>query len=169
MNIAGRQISRINLATLLLLGGTVCVICVVGVLLARPGPAPGFGLPDKPTPLLTASRTAIPLIFPTFAATWTPVPTGTPAPTRTPRPTDSIPGEAQTPLPDLNATAAASNDAKVKADVATLRVRTIPGTAGPVVGSLAALTPVHIVGRTDDNVWVQITTAEAIDGWVLAE
>src|SRR5258706_3809204 len=105
MNIGGRQISRINLATLLLFGGTLCVICVVGVLLARPGPAPGFGLPDRPTPLLTASRTAIPLIFPTFAATWTPVPTVTPAPSRKPRPTDSIIGEEHTALPDLNATA----------------------------------------------------------------
>src|SRR6188508_97700 len=119
MNIAGRQISRINLATLLLFGGSLCVICVVGVLLVRPGPAPGFGLPAKPTPLLTASTTAIPLIFPTFAATWTPVPTGTPAPTRTPRPSDAAPSQAQTTLPDLNATAAASNDAKVKADVDT--------------------------------------------------
>ncbi|MEP7358536.1 MAG: SH3 domain-containing protein [Anaerolineales bacterium] len=169
MNIGGRQISRINLATGLLFAGTFCVICVVGALLVRPGPAPGFGLPNKTTPLLTASTTAIPLVFPTFAATWTPAPTGTPPPTRTPLPTDAAPGEAQTTLPDLNATAAASQDAKVKANVDTLRVRALPGTAGAVLGTLAALAPVHIIGRTTDNVWLQISTPEGVAGWVLAE
>jgi SH3-like domain-containing protein len=169
MNVAGRQISRINLATALLFAATGCVICVVGVLLIRPGPAPGFGVPNAATPLLTASTTAIPLVFPTFAATWTPAPTDPPPPTRTPRPTDPAPGEAQTQLPDLNATADASQDGQVKAGVDSLLVRALPGSAGAILNSLPALTPVHIIGRTAANDWLQITTADGIGGWVMAE
>ncbi|MBK8046520.1 MAG: SH3 domain-containing protein [Anaerolineales bacterium] len=40
------------------------------------------------------------------------------------------------------------------------------GASNPINGNLAAETSVNIRGRTEDGAWVQVTTPDALDGWV---
>lgn len=78
------------------------------------------------------------------------------------------PTETETSLPPTG-TPAPVADAQVKADGGGLNLRETPGTAGEVVTTLGALTPLTVVGRTADNSWLQVVTPAANRGWVLAE
>jgi uncharacterized protein YraI len=48
----------------------------------------------------------------------------------------------------------------------TLRLRSGPGTSSDTVAYLAAGTPLHMLGRTSDNEWIQVYAAEYGPGWV---
>ena len=113
---------------------------------------------DTSVPTTTPERTFAPP--PTFTpAIWssstpisTPVPTTPPQNTQAPPTQESITGNAQ-----------------VCGTCSNLRLRATPGTAGNVVTHLEANTPVTIIGRTEDRVWVQITLNNGMMGWVSAQ
>ena len=48
-----------------------------------------------------------------------------------------------------------------------LRLRESPGTAGTVISFLPAQMTLHLIGRTEDNIWVQVITADNQQGWVM--
>jgi LysM repeat protein len=50
-----------------------------------------------------------------------------------------------------------------------LRLRTAPSLDAEVIGTLAALTPLTITGRTTDNEWMEVRTPFLEWGWVSAE
>lgn len=51
-----------------------------------------------------------------------------------------------------------------------LRLRESPGTAGRVLGGLDALTPLNLLGRTADNVWLEVKVlASQEQGWVMSQ
>jgi len=60
-------------------------------------------------------------------------------------------------------------DASIKPEGNHLRLRASPGTAGAVLSFLPAQMTMHLIGRTDDNVWLQVITADKQQGWVLAQ
>jgi uncharacterized protein YraI len=60
-------------------------------------------------------------------------------------------------------------DASIKPEGNHLRLRQSPGTAGTVISFLPAQMTLHLIGRTADNVWLQVITADQQQGWVLAQ
>lgn len=88
--------------------------------------------------------------MPVTFATLTPTPTPTPV-----RPTET-------------ATPSEGAGAQVKADGGGLNLRASPGTAAPILTTLAALTPLTVVGRTENNAWLEVVTPVGNHGWVLA-
>jgi hypothetical protein len=51
-----------------------------------------------------------------------------------------------------------------------LRLRESPGTAGRVLGGLEALTPLNLLGRTADKVWLEVKVlASQEQGWVMSQ
>src|SRR5262245_33781157 len=131
---------------------------VVGVLLRAPsaGALPGL-VTAASSPTQGPSGTAQPA-HTTAPTTATSTPTARPAMTGTAAPT-------LTPSATLTPTLAG----QVIETGGGLRLRKSPGTAGPIVDSLAALDPLTIVGRTEDTVWLQVLTAKNEPGWVKAE
>jgi len=121
----------------------------------------------------TATDTPMGII--TAPPTWTP--DFTPRPVVTIAPTFTITGVAPgsnafpppptfTPsYPQATAIAAAYN-AQVCNTCGNLRLRSEPGTAGNIVTHMAANTPLNIIGKTEDNVWVQVTLLDGRTGWV---
>lgn len=114
-----------------------------------------------PTDVPTATWSA-----PTLARTFAPPPTFTPAvwPTLSPVPTSTGyvgPGPTQEQL--------VTGSAQVCATCGNLRLREAPGTAGGVLTYLDANTPVTIIGRTEDNVWVEVQLANGSSGWVAVQ
>jgi LysM repeat protein len=60
--------------------------------------------------------------------------------------------------------------AQVKADVTDgLNLRLAPGLNQTRLGTLAALTPLTLVGRTADSTWLEVVTALKGRGWVVAQ
>jgi hypothetical protein len=49
-----------------------------------------------------------------------------------------------------------------------LRLRESPGTAGEILRELEALTPLRVVGRTEDAAWLEVVTEGGERGWVSA-
>lgn len=153
---------------------------------ATPFPAPtdsvSLAASSTPPPTFTVNPTAPPTftpgqIFPTQAETAVIMPTQVAPPTIVPiltvtpgssfgavQPTNTPVSVAENPpavpLP------AAQPSAQVCATCGQLRLRENPGTAGAVLTTLEANTPVTIIGRTEDNKWVQITLVDARNGWV---
>ncbi|MEK7312455.1 MAG: SH3 domain-containing protein, partial [Chloroflexota bacterium] len=76
---------------------------------------------------------------------------------------------APAPLPTVTDTPIPIADAQVKADGSGLNLRDTPGATGEIVTTLAALTPLTVIGRTDDNSWLQVVTPAGNRGWVLAK
>jgi uncharacterized protein YgiM (DUF1202 family) len=62
----------------------------------------------------------------------------------------------------------AGPDGQVAASAGGLRLRASPSTDSFVVANLNALTPLSIIGRTEDNGWLQVTTNRGESGWVIA-
>ena len=60
-------------------------------------------------------------------------------------------------------------DASIKPEGNHLRLRQSPGTAGTVISFLPAQLTLHLIGRTADNVWLQVITSDQQQGWVLAQ
>ncbi len=132
----------------------------VGVMLRAPAPAP---LPGLMTAALTPSpgpSTALPTAIPR-------------APTREPASPATPTAPAATSTIVLSPTATGTVTQTVSGQVIEtgggLRLRQSPGTAGAILDSLAALDLLQIIGRTADNVWLQVTTAKGRQGWVKAE
>lgn len=128
-----------------------------------------FVPPPSFTPYENAPPTEVPIYVPPTAQppvnvpppqpTWTsapgsnvaPPPTFTPVIFATPVPTSSAPG------------------ALVCASCSQLRLRDAPGTAGKITSFLDANTTLSIIGRTVDNVWVQVVVPDGRNGWVAAQ
>src|SRR5438093_437202 len=139
----------LNLLTLLTLAATGLVIAVVAAIFLAPGAVPAFLV----APTQPAQVSAI-----------TPLPT-TAAPIRYPPTPPGPPLQAPPPLPGP----AVPVDANIKPEGNHLRLRASPGTAGTVISFLPAQMTLHLIGRTDDNVWLQVITADKQQGWVLAQ
>lgn len=58
-------------------------------------------------------------------------------------------------------------DAEVLWSVGMLNVRSAPGTDTDVVAQIPGGTPLVIIGRTGDNAWLKVRTAEGLEGWVV--
>src|SRR5258708_21276820 len=168
-----RRSAVLNLLTLLSLAATGCVVVVVAALFLAPQAAPGFLVaPTKPpqvSAITVAPTTAVPVAYPTLPPEWTATPSPLPSPSNTPHPPSSdtptgVLGAAQTGLPNLNGTAQSGNDARVSALVATLRIRALAGTAGTIIATVPALTPLRIIGRIPDNTWLQVLTPQGVQG-----
>lgn len=98
-----------------------------------------------PTPALTPILIAFPTNTPRISGNPTPA-TATPA------------GNAAQPL-----------IGRLCADCNRVRLRATPGTAGNILGILELGTRFYVVGRTQDNKWLQILTIPAnVGGWVSA-
>ncbi len=111
----------------------------------------------------TASADAVAVV----PATPTPAPTDTPIPpTNTPEPT-LTPTASQTPEPAVTATATDLPAPRVVAQSQT-NLRQGPGTAYPVVGSMAGGEQADVLGRNAENTWWQVSLANGIAGWVNA-
>lgn len=149
---------------LLVLSVLACV--GVGALMLKPQPsasAPGaVAEAQSPTAPVIASPSAVALL-PTWPATWTAAPTLTPF--AGPTPTPLLPGGV-TPLPSATGSAV---EAQVAADIGFLRLRQRPGTESLVIGSVAAQTPLDILGRTPDAQWLEVTTLDQQHGWAMAQ
>lgn len=106
-----------------------------------------------PTQAVIPAQTAVP------QATYPQPPTFTPVvyQTNTPLPTAVQPTVVQpTAMPG----------AAVCGICGGLRLRETPGTAGNILGELDAYTPLQIIGRTEDNKWVQVVLQDGQNGWV---
>lgn len=118
-------------------------------------------------PTVAPTLTNTPFIFPsiTTTATWTNTPfvTYAPPPTFTP-----VIVQTNTPLPTAIPTTALPGG-QVCETCGQLRLRDAPGTAGGIITTLAANTPLSIIGRTADNTWVQVVLADGNSGWVASE
>jgi uncharacterized protein YraI len=130
-----------------------------------PSITPPPSLTPQVLPSTTASLTAIPpvptqeIIVPTTIP-----PTSAPGQVFAPPPTFTPAVQAtQTPVPT------SVPSAQVCDTCGNLRLRASPGTAGNVLGYLDANTTVTIIGRTQDNVWVQIVLVDGSHGWVAAQ
>ncbi len=59
--------------------------------------------------------------------------------------------------------------AQVKADGDGLRLRKDPAIGDNIITRLPALTPLSLIGRTDDNAWLQVTLSDGTVGWVMSQ
>lgn len=128
--------------------------CSLSDLLDR---APAQPPPTPALPVVTPVPTREPLATPT---PWI-VPSRTPTSSRTPSLTPS-----NTPSPTMTVTPAVN--AQVMAGRDGLRLRDAPGTGALVQAQLDAFSPLTIIGRTADNAWLQVVTADGAQGWVAA-
>ena len=131
---------------------------------------------------LAACAPTAPPPVPTLPPTQALEPPPTPTPiyvvvTNTPAPTETLPPPSVTPtlapsLTPLPPTATPTLDgpaAEVCATCGALRLRSEPGTGGDILAFLDASAPLDVSGRTADNGWVQVTTADGITGWVAVD
>jgi uncharacterized protein YraI len=175
--VSGRS-ATLNLLTLLTLAATGCVIAVVALVFLAPGAIPSFLLsatqPAQVSGLTAQPATAVPVSYPTLPPEWTATPSPPPSPSSTAGPSPSatptsLLGQAETGLPDLNGTAQNGTDARVSATVATLPLRALAGTAGTIIATVPALTPLRVIGRLPDNSWLQVVTPDGTQGWAQAQ
>ncbi len=97
----------------------------------------------------------------------------TPVPPATPVPGQAV-AEVQTTGTGTPATvgdtkADSSARARVAADADQLRLRQGPGTSYPIILHLAALTPLTILGRSEDGAWLKVSLSDGTQGWVMAQ
>jgi len=134
-----------------------------------PRPLPTLALPSlTPAPSLTPPPTQAPSLAPTLAPTLPPslAPTTATALSPTPAPTlTRTPFALPSPRPAATATPLAVA-ARVCPTCSMLRLRGTPGTAGDILTLLAAEAPLQVIGRTADNRWAQVITADGMQGWV---
>ena len=116
----------------------------------------------NPDQLYPGDVLIIPAIF-GLVETLTPTSTPTDAPV-SPTPTVQ---PTETPTPTATLTLAGPVMAQVSAQGGGLRFRQNPGTAGQILSFLDALTPMTLIGRTEDNVWAQVIIPGEAQGWVM--
>jgi uncharacterized protein YgiM (DUF1202 family) len=172
----GRNPASLNLLSCLVLTTLAGVLLVVGVVVFVPSLLPAALQPPTPPALVpTLGLPPTSAAFPTLPPEWTHTPVSPLPPSATLAPSATADLLASpvvagvTALPNLAATADSAVDAQVAASANGLRLRQLPGTAGRITAFLAALTPVKVVGRTPDNVWLEILTPEQQRGWVMAQ
>ena len=100
-------------------------------------------------------------------------------PVETLTPTSTLPFSTETPSPTLEPsttptpadtpTLAGPVMAQVSAQGNGLRFRQSPGTAGQILAFLDSFTPLTLLGRTEDNVWVEVILPGGDHGWVMAK
>jgi uncharacterized protein YraI len=132
-----------------------------GVLLRAPAPAalPGLVTPaSTPSPGASSTRPAASTRGPGEAATATLTPIGATATT-----------QAASATILATATLTPTVTGLVIESGSGLRLRQSPGTAGAIIDSLSAADRLEIVGRTNDNTWLQVITAQKKHGWVRAD
>lgn len=103
--------------------------------------------------------------------------TATPSPTRTPAITNTPARITQTPVPATSTPVMVPQtpisptppSARVCATCGGLRLRDIPGSGGNVITMLRAEMLLTIIGRTADNLWLEVMTSDGAKGWVAAE
>ena len=69
----------------------------------------------------------------------------------------------------VGAPAGAGAQAQVKSDAGGLRLRREPIAADNVMTKLSPLTSLRIIGRTADDIWLQIVTPNGTTGWVMSQ
>ncbi len=79
------------------------------------------------------------------------------------------PGLATAAPPGTGASDAGGDTGRVKADAGGLRLRDSPVVGDNVRTRLTELTPLRILGRTNDNNWLQVVTPTGTQGWVMAQ
>ncbi len=137
---------------------TPIIIVVTNTPTATTAPPTSSDLGIRPT----ATATEVDLGFlPSRTPTATPSSTPVLLPASTLLPSATLP--APTALPYT-----ATPRAQVCATCGGLRLRDRPGTAGTILTTLSAETPLNVVGRTADNTWLQVTTPDGRTGWVAA-
>lgn len=133
------------------------------------------GLRTSALPTLAAVITSEPL--PTLAVP-TIIPSLTAQPSATSAPSVATEAPITTPTPSqIFATATSiiivplpEGQARVAVNGNGLRLRESPGTAGRVLGGLDALTPLNLLGRTADNVWLEVKVlSSGAQGWVMSQ
>ena len=126
--------------------------------------------PPTITPLVPTTGAVI-VITATFAPTLTPVlqPVVTVAPTIDSGGNYGPPPTFTPAIAPVTQIAYAPPSALVCATCDQLRLRDVPGSGGNVSAYLAANAPLTIIGRTGDNVWVQVVTGDGLSGWVAAQ
>jgi|GEM_PF-191194 len=127
------------------------------VLIAGCGAQP----PAGPTPTVTLARpsdTPSPTFFPTV------IPSATPTPTETPSPS---PPPTETPTPTITPTPAPN--AQVSPGRTGLRLRVMPSDQAAIITTLNEYTRLTVIGRSGDNVWLQVITPDGQIGWVMSQ
>lgn len=120
-------------------------------------PVPPTATPVPPTATpVPPTATPVPPTATPVPPTATPVlPTATPVPpTATPVPATPVP---PTPTPEV---------VRVVIDVAVLNVRTGPGTNYPILTAVGKGETFPVMGRNEDNTWLQICCFNDLPGWV---
>jgi uncharacterized protein YraI len=141
----------------------------MGLLLAA-GILAACGAPANNVPAATAT-----LVSPTAAPTVTPLPTFTPTPVSEDPPT-ATPTDTPTAVPTVTAPPTATPTPTVLATPAppsaqaarVVNVRSGPGTAYPVIGSLVPAQVMTIVGKNPAGDWWQVCCVNQQQGWVAA-
>ncbi len=150
-----------NILTVLILGLTLCAGAAIALAALNPDLVPEALRPATDAPLPTVGQVTA---QPTLPGLSTPATSSVVVITAEP----TLPFVAGTPLVATQSVGM-QVDATVAAEADFLRVRQAPGLTGDIVGELAALTPMKILGRTPDSTWLQIITPDDTQGWVSAE
>lgn len=134
------------------------VLLLAALVVAACGPA------GEPTPVPTPTRPLRPTFTPTPLPTDTPTPeppTPTPVPTDTPTAVPTPTPEPPTPTPEAKPVAVVTGSAAVN-------VRSGPGTAYPLVGSVPRGTELEIVARNRAGDWWQVCCVNGQTVWIVA-
>lgn len=84
-------------------------------------------------------------------------------------PPAAVPGDTAILPPAAAANDSSGENGRVKADAGGLRLRDSPVVGDNVRTRLTELTPLRILGRTNDNLWLQVVTPTGTQGWVMAQ
>ena len=154
-----RRLAVIVSVEVLALVGLVAFFAGVVLRSGTPAPLPG---------LVTAANTPSPGLSSTRPVGSTAVPASA---TVTPPPLPATLGPAATAMGTAVAsrTVTSTVSGQVIETGGGLRLRQSPGTAGAVLDSLKPLDLLRIVGRTADNIWLQVVTIAGKSGWVKSE
>jgi LysM repeat protein len=79
------------------------------------------------------------------------------------------PSQPPAQQPAVDAQTAQQALVRVKADAGGLRLRREPTVAENILTKLSPLTPLSVIGRSADNIWLQVVTPSSTGGWVQAQ
>lgn len=131
------------------------------------------GLQASALPTLVAIITSAPLpsiTAPTIIPSAVPPPSATLAPVLTTEQPSPTATQIFATATSIVIVPPPESQARVAADGNGLRLRESPGTAGRVLNGLEALTPLNLLGRTADNVWLEVRVLVTSErGWVMGQ